>query len=201
MFTPGTNEIVVGRAASRQFSNLDGRIDGAVGQDDLAGRRHLRRGRQRRRVRAVVRRQGAAGRLPARQLAISRSTCGCETIDSLQRAEGRADHRPAAERHRRSASRTTTRSSRRCCRRSSATIGFGIAVLMGLGAVFGAVNTMYSAVAARTREIATLRALGFGSTPVVVSVLIEARAPEPDRRRARRRWSPGPPSTATRPRP
>ena len=54
------------------------------------------------------------------------------------------------------------------------TIGIGIAVLMGLGAVFGAVNTMYSAVAARTREIATLRALGFGSTPVVVSVLVEA---------------------------
>jgi putative ABC transport system permease protein len=45
---------------------------------------------------------------------------------------------------------------------------------MGLGAVFAALNTMYSAVAARTREIATLRALGFGATPVVVSVLVEA---------------------------
>jgi putative ABC transport system permease protein len=54
------------------------------------------------------------------------------------------------------------------------TIGFGVAILMGLGAIFGAVNTMYSAVAARTREIATLRALGFGSGPVVVSVLVEA---------------------------
>jgi putative ABC transport system permease protein len=54
------------------------------------------------------------------------------------------------------------------------TIGFGIAGLMGLGAIFGAVNTMYSAVAARTREIATLRALGFGRSSVVVSVLIEA---------------------------
>src|SRR4030095_12156150 len=53
-------------------------------------------------------------------------------------------------------------------------IGLTIAVLMGLGAIFGAVNTMYSAVASRTREIATLRALGFGSTPVVVSVLVEA---------------------------
>jgi putative ABC transport system permease protein len=52
-------------------------------------------------------------------------------------------------------------------------VGFGIAFLMGLGAVFGAVNTMYTAVAARTREIATLRALGFGSGPVVISVLIE----------------------------
>ena len=54
------------------------------------------------------------------------------------------------------------------------TIGMGIAALMGLGAIFGAVNTMYSAVSSRTREIATLRALGFGRTPVVISVLIEA---------------------------
>lgn len=53
-------------------------------------------------------------------------------------------------------------------------LGFGLAVLMGVAAIFGAVNTMYSAVAARTREIATLRALGFGSGPVVVSVLAEA---------------------------
>jgi putative ABC transport system permease protein len=54
------------------------------------------------------------------------------------------------------------------------TIGATIAVLMGLGAVFAALNTMYSAVSTRTREIATLRALGFGSTPVVISVLAEA---------------------------
>lgn len=54
------------------------------------------------------------------------------------------------------------------------TIGSVIAILMGLGAVFAALNTMYSAVSARTREIATLRALGFGAAPVVVSVLVEA---------------------------
>lgn len=53
-------------------------------------------------------------------------------------------------------------------------IGTTIAVLMGLGAFFAALNTMYSAVSARTREIATLRALGFGGAPVVVSVLFEA---------------------------
>ena len=45
---------------------------------------------------------------------------------------------------------------------------------MAVGAVFGALNTMYTAVAARTREIATLRALGFGASPVVVSILIES---------------------------
>ncbi len=53
-------------------------------------------------------------------------------------------------------------------------LGFGIAFLMGLGAIFGALNTMYTAVSARTREIATLRALGFQSGPVVVSVLAES---------------------------
>lgn len=54
------------------------------------------------------------------------------------------------------------------------TLGFLLALLMGIGAVFGALNTMYSAVAARTREVATLRALGFGPVPVVISVLAES---------------------------
>jgi len=54
------------------------------------------------------------------------------------------------------------------------TIGVFIASLMALGALFGALNTMYGAVAGRTREIATLRALGFGAGPVVVSVLLES---------------------------
>ncbi|HXD00103.1 MAG TPA: ABC transporter permease [Verrucomicrobiae bacterium] len=54
------------------------------------------------------------------------------------------------------------------------TLGFLIASLMALGAVFGALNTMYSAVSARTREIATLRALGFGSGAVVVSLMLES---------------------------
>ena len=53
-------------------------------------------------------------------------------------------------------------------------VGTTIALLMGVGAVFAALNTMYSAVSSRTREIATLRALGFGAAPVVASVLLEA---------------------------
>jgi putative ABC transport system permease protein len=56
------------------------------------------------------------------------------------------------------------------------TVGFGIAVLMGIGAVFGAILTMYTAVSTRAREIATLRALGFNTTSVVVSVLAESLA-------------------------
>ena len=54
------------------------------------------------------------------------------------------------------------------------TLGIFIASLMALGAVFGALNTMYSAVAVRSREIGTLRALGFGGGAVVVSLLLES---------------------------
>lgn len=53
-------------------------------------------------------------------------------------------------------------------------IGTVIALMMALGALLGALNTMYNAVASRGREIATLRALGFGAAPVVCSVLIES---------------------------
>jgi putative ABC transport system permease protein len=54
------------------------------------------------------------------------------------------------------------------------TLGFGIASLMAIGAVFGAILTMYTAVASRAREIATLRALGFNTMSVIVSVLAES---------------------------
>jgi putative ABC transport system permease protein len=54
--------------------------------------------------------------------------------------------------------------------------GFGylVGVIMAIGAIFAALNTMYSAVSTRTVEIATLRAIGFGGSPIVVSVMIEA---------------------------
>ena len=104
---------------------------------------------------------------------ISRSTCGSRRVDSLQQLKDALTTDPRLN-------VTVVREPDYYAQQSQVlqtiirTIGIGIAVLMGLGAVFGAVNTMYSAVAARTREIATLRALGFGSMPVVVSVLAEA---------------------------
>ena len=54
------------------------------------------------------------------------------------------------------------------------TFGYAVAIIMAIGAVFAALNTMYAAVVSRTVEIATLRALGFGRFPVVVSVMIES---------------------------
>jgi putative ABC transport system permease protein len=53
-------------------------------------------------------------------------------------------------------------------------VGWTLAIMMGIAALFAALNTLYNAVASRVREIATLRALGFGGFPVVVSVLVEA---------------------------
>jgi len=53
-------------------------------------------------------------------------------------------------------------------------LGTIVSLVMGIGAVFGALNTMYSAVAERSREIATMRALGFGTGSVVASFVFEA---------------------------
>lgn len=52
-------------------------------------------------------------------------------------------------------------------------IGIVVGAIMAIGAVFGALNTMFATVATRAREIATLRAIGFRSVPVVVAVMLE----------------------------
>lgn len=54
--------------------------------------------------------------------------------------------------------------------------GVAVAVIMSIGAIFAALNTMYSAVTSRTFEIATLRAVGFRGGPILVSVLSESMA-------------------------
>ena len=55
-----------------------------------------------------------------------------------------------------------------------ALLGYVVGTVMAIGALFGCLNTMYSAVSTRGREIATLRALGYGAFPVAVSVILEA---------------------------
>jgi putative ABC transport system permease protein len=54
------------------------------------------------------------------------------------------------------------------------TIGYPLTVLMAIGAVFGALNSMYSSVSMRGKEIATLRALGFGPMSVLISTMVES---------------------------
>jgi putative ABC transport system permease protein len=172
MFEQGRNEIIVGRAAQRQFVGLD------VGTD-------VRWGENTWRVVGVFEADGSASESelwcdakvlqPAYRRGNSYNSVyvKLQSVDAFQplkdalTTDPRLNVMVVRENDYFSEQGIVLQSIVR-------TIGFGIAALMGLGAIFGAVNTMYTAVAARTREIATLRALGFGSSPVVVSVLVEA---------------------------
>jgi putative ABC transport system permease protein len=171
-FEPGRNEVIVGRAAANQFAGLD---MGAT----------LRWGESEWRVVGIFETDGSASE--------SEIWCDASVLqpayrrgDSFQSVYVRlssADAFPAFK----DALTTDPRLNVRVEREQEyfadqsvmihaliTQLGVIIAGLMGIGAVFGALNTMYSAVAARTREIATLRALGFGGTPIVISVLIES---------------------------
>jgi putative ABC transport system permease protein len=170
-FEPGREEIVVGRAAARQLDGL------AVG-------RGVRWGTTSWTIVGVFEAGGALWESelwcdvmalqPAyRRTAFSSVRVRLESAEAFARfAQGLAgDPRLAVDVRRESEyyaeqSRATTR--------LVTTLGYAVAALMAAGAVFGAVNTLHAAVAARTREIATLRALGFGAAPVVLSVLAEA---------------------------
>lgn len=171
-FTPGTNEVIVGNGAASQFRGVE------VGDE-------LHFGNTRWRV---------VGRFTD-QASVSESELWTDAI-VLQGAYNRGTSyqsvrvrlpTPAAmedlKRHLGSDPRfdLSVRSEREFLEGQSSvlvgvinTIGTLIAVLMGTAAVFAALNTMYSAVSARSREIALLRALGFGAVPVVVSVLVES---------------------------
>jgi putative ABC transport system permease protein len=172
MFQPGTNEIIVGRAASRQYSGLDiGRSVKwgeatwqVVGVFDAGGSAAESEIWCDARVLQPAYRRGNSYQSVLARL---------ETVESFQKVKDALTSDPRVN-------VTVMREQDYYAEQSRVmqtiirTVGIGIAALMGLGAIFGAVNTMYSAVSSRTREIATLRALGFGRTPVVISVLIEA---------------------------
>ena len=172
MFEPGRNEIVVGRAAAKQFANL------AVGSS-------VRWGENTWHVVGMFEANGSVAESelwcdarvlqPAYRRGNSYQSvyARLESVESFQAvkdamtADPRLNVTVLREQDYYAAQSRVLQSVIR-------TVGFLIAGLMGIGAIFGAVNTMYSAVASRTREIATLRALGFHSLPVVISVLVEA---------------------------
>ena len=172
MFTPGTNEIIVGRAASRQFANL------TVGST-------VRWGEGSWQVVGVFEARGSVAESeiwsdakvlqPAYRRGNSYQSVflRLDSVDSLQKLKDALSVEPRLNVTAIPEQEYYAQQSR-LLQTVVRTIGWSIAILMGLGAVFGALNTMYSAVAARTREIATLRALGFGASPVVVSVLVES---------------------------
>lgn len=172
MFTPGTNEIVVGRAASQQFAGLT--VGSTVNWSQNTWR-----------VVGIFDAHGSAAEseiwcdAKVLQPAYRRGNSYQSVYVRLASADGFQAFKDALTSNPQIPV-TAIREPDYYAAQSEVlhtiirTIGFIIAGLMGIGAIFGAVNTMYTAVATRTREIATLRALGFGSFPVVFSVLSEA---------------------------
>ena len=172
MFTEGTNEIVVGKAASMQFANL------TVGSETKWGQNRWK-------VVGIFDAKGSASEseiwcdAKVLQPAYQRGNSYQSVYARLESPEGFQAFKDALTSNPQ-LSVTAIPEPQYFAAQSDVlngiirTIGFLIAGLMGIGAVFGAVNTMYTAVASRTREIATLRALGFSNFPVVFSVLSEA---------------------------
>ena len=172
MFAPGKFEVIVGQSAARQFRGLStgatvhwGSTDwyvagifadrgsvaqGEVWTDATVLQNAYNRGTSFQSVRVQL--HGAADLAP---------------YTALLKADPRLTVRVMSE-------RTFYQEQSRIITTLIETVGTIIGLLMGLGAIFAALNTMYSTVAARTREIATLRAVGFGAAPVVASVLTEA---------------------------
>jgi len=173
-FEPGRNEVVVGAGAARQFAGLEVGKTIRLGQNDWA----------------VVGIFSADGGVAESEIWTDAAVLqpAYHRGDSFQAVYVKLTS-PAAFQEFSDALTTNpqlnvkvVRQSDYYAEQSTALIGFikfigyVIGVLMALGALFGALNTMYSSVAARTREIATLRALGFGSGPVIISVLLESVA-------------------------
>ncbi len=171
-FELGKNEVIVGRSAQKQFSNLtvgsnikfgstDWRVVGAFSANGGLAESEIwcdskilqaayRRGNSFQTIRAKL--DGTDG---LKNLKAAISADPKLTLDAKLETEYMAEQ---------SAPMATFIKS----------VGYPLAILMAIGAIFGAINTMYTSVAARTREIATLRALGFGAFPVAFSTLIES---------------------------
>jgi putative ABC transport system permease protein len=173
LFAPGVREVIVGRKASRQFAGLEvgsriGFRDSdwtVVGIFETGGDVHESE------IWANVEVAMSAFRRTGFQSATALLTDGSDG--------GLAALKEAIARDRR-LSVTVLREPEYYAKQASIlsklinVLGYSVAIFMAIGATFGALNCMYSAIASRQVEIATLRAIGFGGTPVVVSVMIEA---------------------------
>jgi putative ABC transport system permease protein len=172
MFKFGTNEVIAGRGAKGQFVNLNIGDTIVSGQNrwDVVGIFESDGGVAETEIWIDARTlQGAYRRGNTYQSLLAR----LETRDSYDAFRDWLTSNPQLNVSiRRENEYYATQS--QALTRLIRTIGFGIAGLMGIGAVFGAILTMYTAVATRAREIATLRALGFNSGSVLVSVLAES---------------------------
>jgi putative ABC transport system permease protein len=172
MFRPGQNEVIVGRGVFAQFANVD------LGREVTWGSQSWR-------VVGVFEAGGSVSEsevwtdiVVLRGVYRRGNTVQCVRAQlvspaSIKQLGASLEHDPRLNASVRS-ERAFYADQSRILVALIKYVGTLLAVLMGVAAVFAALNTMYSAVSSRTREIATLRALGFGAGPVLASVLFEA---------------------------
>jgi putative ABC transport system permease protein len=172
MFEPGKNEIIVGLAAQREFVGLDvgstikfgqnewtivGSFDagGSVSESELWT--------------DIIVLQGAYRRGNSFQSVRVR----LESPDSLKILQETLDQDPRIDAEVKSESDYYAGQAEGLTR-FIGMVGYPLTVLMAIGALFGALNSMYSSVSVRGKEIATLRALGFGPGAVLLSTMVES---------------------------
>jgi putative ABC transport system permease protein len=169
-FEPGLREIVVGKGAARQFKNLDlgsqlrlsGQTWTVVGQFDSGDSHNSELWADTPIVGSAYRRGNSISSMSVRltnpdEFAVLKAAL---TTDPRIKV----DVITTREYYNQQSSDLS---------RLIRILGFTVGIIMGIGAIFGALNTMYAAVATRAREVATLRAIGFRGMPVIVSVLLE----------------------------
>jgi len=169
-FKPGLREVVVGRGALRQFAGLEvGRQLRLAGQEWIvvgefvSNDSHDSEPWGDAQIVAAAYRRGSSAQSVTVRLT---SPKAFDTFKAALLADPRlkVDVSTTREYYSKQSEGLT-----KVIRIVSITMG----VIMAIGAVFGALNTMFAAIAARSREIATLRAIGFRGVPVVASVLLE----------------------------
>ncbi len=172
MFETGKNEIIVGRAAQQEFAGLDtgstirfGQTEwqivgafeaqGSVSESELwtdvrVLQNAYRRGNSFQSVRVKLQSSGSL-----------------QELEAALEADPRIDPDVMSEREYYSGQAEPLS-------RFIRLVGYPLTILMSIGAVFGALNSMYSSVSVRGKEIATLRALGFGPISILFSTMIES---------------------------
>jgi putative ABC transport system permease protein len=172
MFEPGRNELIVGRAAQQQFAGLEVgssiafgqtdwsivgtfEADGSVSESELWTDVRI--------LQSVYRRGNSYQSVRVRL----ESPDSLPVLEAALKEDPRIDPDVLTERAYYSSQAEGLSNFIRL-------IGYPLTILMSIGAVFGALNSMYSSVSARGKEIATLRALGFGPFAVMMSTVIES---------------------------
>jgi putative ABC transport system permease protein len=171
MFRTGTQELLVGAAASRQFAGLEIGDQVRLQNGDWTVVGTFAGGNGSRESEVVA---DALAVMSTYKLdAFNSMTLALESPDALARVKESMARDPTVLVEVRAEPEYLAAASGRASRMLRL-VAYAIGSIMALGAVFAALNSMHSAVTARTVEIATLRAIGFASSAVAISILIEA---------------------------